>query len=218
MWWTAFAKSQEESDITARVGKMLILFATGNKNKVSEASEILAHLGYEVEQLLIRGKAPELIEPQAEGIEEVAVSKIKQARELVIGTEMENSIIMAEDSGLFIDSLNGFPGPYSSYVESTIGLPGILKLMPPDSGRGAEFRAIAAACMGGEIVTASGICRGKISEEISGEMGFRYDPIFIPDDGDGRTCGELSSLEKSSISHRGRALKALSELLNPPSK
>ena len=120
---------------------MRILFATGNKNKVSEASEALAHVGYEVDQLLIQGQAPELIEPQAEGIEEVAISKIKQARELVIGTDLEDSTILAEDSGLFIDSLRGFPGPYSSYVEGTIGLSGILDLMPSNSGRGAEYKA-----------------------------------------------------------------------------
>jgi|TARA_B100001996_G_scaffold92629_1_gene69020 XTP/dITP diphosphohydrolase len=197
---------------------MRILFATGNKHKVSEASEILNHLGFEVEQLLIEGEVPEIVEPQAEGIEEVAISKIKQARELVMGTDQEDSIIMAEDSGLFIDSIGGFPGPYSSYVEKTIGLPGVLKLLAPESIRGAEFRAIAAVCSGGDIVTATGVCRGVISREISGEMGFGYDPIFIPDDGDGRTCGEMSPSEKSSISHRARALKAVSELLNRPSK
>ena len=201
-----------------RIGKIRILFATGNKHKVSEASEILQHLGYEVEQLLIGGEVPEIIEPQAEGIEEVAISKIKQARELVFGSELEDSIIIAEDSGLFIDSLHGFPGPYSSYVERTIGLSGILQLLPPESGREAEFRAVAAVYTGGKILTGTRICRGEISREISGEMGFGYDPIFIPDDGDGRTCGEMSSTEKSSISHRGRALKAVSELLNPPSK
>ena len=135
-----------------------------------------------------------------------------------MGTELEGSIILAEDSGLFIDSLEGFPGPYSSYVEDTIGLPGILQLMSSETGRRAEFRAIAAAYIDGSIVIGTGICKGEISGEISGEMGFGYDPIFIPDDGDGRTCGEMSSTEKSSISHRGRALKAVSELLNPPSK
>ena len=197
---------------------MRILFATGNKNKVSEASEALAHLGYEVDQLLIQGQAPKLIEPQAEAIEEVAISKIKQAREVVLGSELDGSIIIAEDSGRFIDSLHCFPGPYSSYVERTIGLSGILQLLPPEFGRKAEFRAVAAVYIGGEILTGTGVCRGEISREISGEMGFGYDPIFIPDDGDGRTCGEMSSTEKSSISHRGRALKAVSELLNPPSK
>ena len=197
---------------------MHILFATGNEHKVSEAAAILVPLGHEVEPLLIQGNPPEFIEPQAEGIEEVALSKIEQARELVMGTKLEDSIILVEDSGLFIDALGGFPGPYSSYVESTIGLSGILQLMSAEPERGAEFRAIAAISIEGNTITETGICRGKISEQLSGDRGFGYDPIFIPEDGDGRTCGEMSSIEKSSISHRGRALKAISELLNPPSK
>ncbi len=197
---------------------MHILFATGNEHKVSEAASILAPMGHEVEPLLIQGNTPEFIEPQAEGIEEVALSKIEQARELVKGTILENSVILVEDSGLFIDVLGGFPGPYSSYVESTIGLTGILQLMSGESEREAEFRAVAAIYIDGKIVTETGSCRGEISEQLSGDMGFGYDPIFIPDDGDGRTCGEMDTIEKSLISHRGRALKAVSELLNPPSK
>ncbi|HIG34357.1 MAG TPA: RdgB/HAM1 family non-canonical purine NTP pyrophosphatase [Candidatus Poseidoniales archaeon] len=197
---------------------MHILFATGNEHKVSEAAAILAPLGHEVEPLLIQGNPPEFIEPQAEGIEEVALSKIEQARELVMGTKLEDSIILVEDSGLFIDALGGFPGPYSSYVESTIGLPGILQLMSAEPERGAEFRTIAVISIEGNTITETGTCRGKISKQLSGDTGFGYDPIFIPEDGDGRTCGEMSSIEKSSISHRGRALKAISELLNSPSK
>ncbi|HJM24363.1 MAG TPA: RdgB/HAM1 family non-canonical purine NTP pyrophosphatase [Candidatus Thalassarchaeaceae archaeon] len=197
---------------------MLIHFATGNEHKVSEASAILSPLGFEVESLLIEGKAPEFTEPQSEGIEEVALSKIEQAREMVAGTELEGSIILVEDSGLFIDSLGGFPGPYSSYIENTIGLSGVLQLMSGEADRGAEFRAVAAISIDGNTVTETGICRGEISEKLSGDLGFGFDPIFIPKDGDGRTCAELSPTEKSSISHRGRALKAVSELLNLPSK
>ncbi len=198
--------------------EMEILFATGNSHKVFEASETLAQFGYFVSQLKIDGKVPELKEPQAEGIGEVALSKIMQARELVSGTEMEKSAILVEDSGIFIDSLDGFPGPYSSYVERTIGLGGILNLLRTEENRRAEYRAVAVISIEGEIISATGVCPGTISGEISGDLGFGYDPIFIPDEGDGRTCGELSPVEKSEISHRGRALKALSERLNLPSK
>ena len=131
---------------------------------------------------------------------------------------MEKSAILVEDSGIFIESLDGFPGPYSSYVERKIGLGGILNLLRKEGNRRAEYRAVAAISLEGETISAKGVCSGTISEEILGGMGFGYDPIFIPDDGDGRTCGELSPVEKSAISHRGRALKALSELLNLPSK
>jgi len=197
---------------------MRILFATGNENKVSEASSILGPLGYRVESLTVNGIKPEFIEPQAEGIEAVALSKIEQALDLVKGTQLEGSIILVEDSGLFIESLGGFPGPYSSYVEKTIGLSGILRLMSDESAREAEFRAVAAISGPGFTFTGSGKSSGEISNEVIGQMGFGYDPIFIPHDGDGRTCGELSPEEKSSISHRAKALKAVSEYLNPPSK
>ena len=197
---------------------MRIFFATGNEHKISQESTILTPLGYEVGPLLIDGKTLQFIEPQAEGIEEVALSKIEQAREFVMGTKFEGSLILVEDSGLFIDSLEGFPGPYSSYVEGTIGLSGILQLMSGELERGAEFRTVAAISIEGNTVIHTGICRGKISEKLLGDLGFGYDPIFIPDDGDGRTCAELTTREKSSISHRGRALKAVSDHLNLPSK
>ena len=198
--------------------EMEILFATGNPHKVSEASEFLSQYGHIVSQLEIDGKVPEFTEPQANGIEEVAMSKIRQARELVSGTSMEKSAILVEDSGIFIDSLDGFPGPYSSYVERTIGLVGILDLLNNEGNRRAEFRAVAVISLEGETISALGVCSGTISRKISGDSGFGYDPIFIPEGGDGRTCGDLSPAEKSAISHRGRALKALSELLNRPSK
>ena len=197
---------------------MRVLFATGNQNKVTEASGILSPLGFVVEQLLIGGQVPDLVEPQAEGIEEIAISKLKQAASLIMGTELENEALLVEDSGLFIDSLSGFPGPYSSFVHKTIGLPGVLSLMSGETNRGAEFRAVAALSFQGNLLTSTGVCRGFISEKITGDSGFGYDPIFIPEETNGRTCAQLSQDEKSSISHRGFALKGVSELLNPPSK
>tara|TARA_B100000029_G_C17556188_1_gene951746 strand:- start:961 stop:1569 length:609 start_codon:yes stop_codon:yes gene_type:complete len=198
--------------------EMEILFATGNSHKVSEAAKTLAQFGHSVSQLNIDGHIPEIQELQADGIEEVALSKIMQARELISGTELEKSAILVEDSGIFIESLDGFPGPYSSYVERTIGLRGILNLLRTEGNRRAEYRAVAIISIEGETISSTGVCPGTISEKISGDLGFGYDPIFIPEGGDGRTCGELSPVEKSEISHRGRALKALSEALNPPSK
>ena len=83
---------------------MEILFATGNKNKVSEASEIFSKQGLSVLLLELDGSTPDFVEPQSEDIEEIAVSKIDQARAMVRGTPMEKSAILVEDSGLFIDS------------------------------------------------------------------------------------------------------------------
>ena len=197
---------------------MRVVFVTGNQNKVAEAHSILSPLGFYVEQLFIGGKAPDLVEPQAEEIEEIAKYKLEQAVSLTMGTEFENEAVLVEDSGLFIDSLSGFPGPYSSFVKETIGLSGILSLMSGETDRGAEFKAVAAVYFKGKIMTCTGICRGFVSENISGDSGFGYDPIFIPEEANGRTCAQLSPEEKSSISHRGFALKGVSELLIPPSK
>ncbi len=197
---------------------MRVLFVTGNQNKVDEAYGILSPLGFYVEQLFIDGKAPDLVEPQAEEIEEIAKYKLEQAVSLTMGTEFENEAVLVEDSGLFIDSLSGFPGPYSSFVKETIGLSGILSLMSGETDRGAEFKAVAAVYFKDKIMTCTGICRGFVSENISGDSGFGYDPIFIPEEANGRTCAQLSPEEKSSISHRGFALKGVSELLIPPSK
>ena len=197
---------------------MEIFFATSNSHKVSEAAAILDPLGHRVQPLLLNGRPLELVEPQAEGIEEVARSKLEQAVEATSGMLGSQTAILVEDSGLFVDSLGGFPGPFSSYVESTIGLQGILSLMEGVESRGAEYRAVAVLGFEGETLRSSGSCKGVISTTASGSNGFGYDPIFVPEEGDGRTCGELSPHEKSQVSHRARALKGLSELLNPPSK
>ena len=120
---------------------MKILFITGNKNKVDEANDILSKLGYRVEQFLLDGQTPNFIEPQSSSIAEVSEFKIQQALELISGTTLENHALLVEDSGLFIESLNGFPGVYSSYVSETIGNQGIIDILANKSNRNAEFRA-----------------------------------------------------------------------------
>ena len=197
---------------------MRILFATGNPHKVAEAVQMLSPLGHGVEPLLVDGEAPDFVEPQAEGLEAVAFAKIEQARMMIEGTELEDSAIMVEDSGLFIDSLDGFPGAYSSFVEGTVGLDGILRLLEEADDRGAEYRAVAIVDLDGRTWQSNGVCRGRISGEMLGTGGFGYDPIFIPNEGDGRTCAQMSAEEKSAISHRGQALKGLSEVLSPASR
>ena len=190
-----------------------ILFATGNKHKIEEAKDIFSKFGFRVSQLIIDGEIPQLIEPQTDSIEEVSKSKIKQVREIIVGSRLEGSPILVEDSGLFIDSLGGFPGPYSSYTKEKIGLRGILELLRNTSSRETQFMAAAAIYCDGKTTFAVGTCRGTISSEIKGTDGFGYDPIFIPNIGDGRTCGELSNEEKSLISHRSMALKEVAKLL-----
>ena len=197
---------------------MKVLFATSNKNKIIEAKAALSPLGYMVEQLIIDGIFPNFIEPQTDDIEEVSKSKIQQSLELISGTEFEGYSILVEDSGLFIESLNDFPGVYSSYFFRTVGNQGILKLLENESNRNAEYRAYSILYSNGVYFRALGKCSGTISTEIKGSNGFGYDPIFIPNSGGGHTFGEMEDYEKQSKSHRGESLRILYDKLSHPSK
>ena len=179
-----------------------LYFVTSNKGKMKEAQAALGPLGYDVKQKDIG--YPEV---QADTLDEVALFGMEQAK-----ARIEGAFIL-EDSGLFIGPLGGFPGVYSAYVQRTVGNPGILMLLGDRKDRGAVFRS----CFGfydpeqGPLL-AKGECKGAISTEMRGSHGFGYDPIFIPE-GDKRTFGEMSLEEKNRVSHRGRALKGLVELL-----
>ena len=197
---------------------MKVLFLTSNKNKVIEANRTLSELGYEVEQFLIDGLAPKIIEPQSSKIEIVSEFKIQQALELISDTNFENYALLVEDSGLFIESLNDFPGVFSSYFFGTLGNEGILKLLENESNRNAEYRAYSILYSNGVYFRALGKCSGTISTEIKGSNGFGYDPIFIPNSGGGHTFGEMEDYEKQSKSHRGESLRILYDKLSLPSK
>ena len=168
--------------------------------------------------MIINGELPNFIEPQSPNLEDVAASKLKQAMSLIEGTELEECAIMVEDSGLFIDQFPGFPGVFSSFVYDSIGLMGILNLLGNSSNRYAEYRAVTLLQLKNKIWESSGICKGTISNEKLGDGGFGYDPIFIPQQGNGSTFSQMSSKQKSLISHRSYSLKGLLDSLNLPSK
>ena len=197
---------------------MKILFATSNPNKVEEASAVLGQSGHRVEQLLVGGVPPDFEEPKELGLEAVAVAKIEQALGLIRGTEFEGSAVMVEDSGIFLDAFDDWPGAESSDVEREIGLKGVLGMLADGRQRGAEYRAVAIVSDGVGTWGGTGVCRGRISETVRGNQGFGYDPIFIPDEGDGRTFGEWGDGKNSEITHRARAMNRLAELLNSPSR
>ncbi|HJL59501.1 MAG TPA: RdgB/HAM1 family non-canonical purine NTP pyrophosphatase [Candidatus Thalassarchaeaceae archaeon] len=191
-----------------------LLFLTGNAGKLAEATQFFAPLGYQVEQFLIDGEVPSVIEPQADDLRFVAESKIEQAVAYLYASG-QKAAVLVEDAGLFIDQLDGFPGVYSASILKQLGLLGILKVMADSNNRGAEFRACAALWDGQQIIFGEGICRGSITEEILGDRGFGYDPIFTPEDDDtGRTFGEMSRAEKGVFSHREKALKSLKNQLD----
>jgi XTP/dITP diphosphohydrolase len=127
----------------------------------------------------------------------------------IISKGVRNFIV--DDTGLFIDSLKGFPGVWSAYAQKTIGNKGILKLMDGVEDRGAEFRCCIGCDIDGERIVVVGVCRGYITESEKGTDGFGFDPIFSPD---GKlTFAEMSIEDKNLISHRGKAVRLLIQQL-----
>ncbi len=121
--------------------------------------------------------------------------------------------LFAEDTGLFVASLQGFPGAYASFVYSTIGLTGLLELASRARDRSAEFVSAVAYVSGGSRARVFvGRLRGKLASGPRGSHGFGFDPVFIPE-GSCRTLAQFSLREKCEISHRAAALRALGEWL-----
>ena len=177
-------------------------FATSNRHKFSEASAILGDYGIPVEMAPL-----ELREIQADALEEIAAEKAREACRKLDGPAM------VEDTGLFIDGLHGFPGPYSAYVFRTLGNQGILRLLEGAPDRCATFRSVFAYCRpGGSPECFSSGVAGIIAPECRGE-GWGYDPIFIAEGASGRTYGELGD-EKNQLSHRRMALENLARWIH----
>ena len=195
----------------ASAGRRQLLFQTGNLGKLAEARHYFEPLGFTVEQFLINGEPPEIIEPQSDDLVTVARSKISQGVALLAGAGRADSALLVEDAGLFIDVLGGFPGVYSSSVLEKLGLDGILTLLQGREQRTALFGCCAAMWDGERLLIGEGNCTGEIAQEARGEHGFGYDPLFIPDvsGGDGRTFAQMSPEEKGRSSHRTRAYEQL---------
>ena len=177
-------------------------FATSNRHKFGEASAILGDYGIPVEMAPL-----ELREIQADALEEIAAEKAREACRRL------DRPAMVEDTGLFIDGLHGFPGPYSAYVFRTVGNQGILRLLEDAPNRGGTFRSVFAYCRpGGSPECFASAVAGTIAPECRGE-GWGYDPIFIAEGASGRTYGELGD-EKNQLSHRRMALENLARWIH----
>lgn len=174
-----------------------VLFATSNRGKLEEARAILAPFGISVERYDGKG-----IEIQADTTDEVAAYASRGA------ANTAGRAVLVEDAGLFVESLNGFPGPYSAYAFKTIGVAGIIALLQSSPrGRAATFVSSLAYCEPlGEPALFEASVRGTITKKPRGTKGFGFDPIFLPDHGD-RTFGELTVDEKCEVSHRAGAMK-----------
>lgn len=153
-----------------------ITYVTGNWAKVLSARQILEPLGFTVDQ--IKMDVPEL---QDDSIEEVAKYSAKWAAQKL------DCPVLKNDSGLCIEALKGFPGPYTHYVEDTINEEGVLKLLEGEENRKAYFIEVLAYCEPNkEPIVFKSITNGTIANEKSGEYGWSWDYIFIPE-GETRT-------------------------------
>ena len=193
-------KKEKPNRRSLKIKSNVVFFATNNIHKFNEARVILSK--YNIAMIMLRLKKNEL---QNESLKEIAQS---------IAIELFNKYtvpILVEDSGLFIDALNGFPGPYAAYVNKTIGNAGIIKLMKNVKNRKAYFKASIAFCYSNKIEPK--LFEGKvkgiiISKKINDNSlyGFGFDPIFQPE-GHLKLFSEMSIPEKNLVSHRALAFR-----------
>ncbi|MDG6996290.1 MAG: XTP/dITP diphosphatase [Nitrososphaerota archaeon] len=178
---------------------MEFYFATGNEHKLQEAKAALGQHKIEVHKF---EEVPK-IEIQHVDLEEIA------ATALALILPKTDKPVFVEDSGLFVHELNGFPGPYSSYVFDTIGVNGLLKLMEGAKSRKAEFKSSVAFGKDGKwLATFSSTTEGTIQLQPRGSNGFGFDPIFVPMWVQ-KTFAEMELKEKTVYSHRSKALSKL---------
>lgn len=193
--------------------ELKIVFATSNEGKMREIREILKSLGAEIRSLKEAGVHVDIVE-DGDSFEANALIKARAVWEKTGG------IVLADDSGLEIDFLNGEPGIYSarymgentSYEIKNWNLIHRLDGVPEEK-RTARFACVIAGVLpDGREITTRGTMEGHIAHEPAGAGGFGYDPILmLPEYG--KTSAEISMEEKNAISHRGKALRAMKEQL-----
>lgn len=191
-----------------------LILSSGNPHKVDELKKILANLEI---QVLTKD---EVGQGELEVIEDgdtLEANALKKARALA---EKVEGIVLADDTGLFVDALNGEPGVYSaryageecSYEANNAKLLGALAGVAPEK-RTARFKTVIALIdeKGAEYII-EGVCEGRILDEKKGSAGFGYDPLFLPE-GYEQTFAELGEDIKNKISHRARAIYLMRDKL-----
>lgn len=190
-----------------------LIFATGNKDKMREIREIMADMPVKIESMKDAGIVVDIVE-DGQTFEENALIK---ARAVAAFTD---AIVLADDSGLEIDYLNKEPGVMSarymgedtSYEIKNQALLDRLSGVPTEQRTARFVAAIAAVCPDGTELVTRQTMEGKIAYEADGANGFGYDPIFIPD-GYTVSSAAISPEAKNAISHRGKGLRVMKEML-----
>jgi XTP/dITP diphosphohydrolase len=181
-----------------------VFFVTNNVNKFNEAREVLDRSKIAVGMLRVKS-----LEIQSDSLEEIARASVIEA------FERYQLPMVVEDAGLFVEALNGFPGPYSAYVYRTIGNKGLLRLMERTDNRKAKFESVVAyySSQLRAPMCFEGVVTGEIvhEEKRAGDRGgFGFDPVFKPDNSD-RTFAQMNAIEKCKLSHRAEAFRKFAE-------
>lgn len=191
---------------------MKIIFATGNRGKLREASEILG-ADYELSTPADVG----ITEDIPETGDSLKANSIQKAQYLY---ERLHCNCFADDTGLEVDALGGAPGIHSARYagEGHDFAANVAKLLReldgvPYEQRTARFRNVVTLIIDGEMHFFEGCLEGHIALQRSGTEGFGYDPVFVPDEYPGRTVAELGEAVKNRISHRGKSLRAMAAWL-----
>lgn len=190
-----------------------IIFATGNQDKMREIREIMADMDVEIQSMKEAGIQVDIVE-DGETFEDNARIKAQTI------ANYTDAIVLADDSGLEIDYLNKEPGVYSarymgedtSYTIKNQALLDRLQGVPKEKRTARFVCAIAAVLPDKEVLVTRQTMEGYIGNETEGENGFGYDPIFYLDEF-GCSSAALTREQKNAISHRGKALRAMRDLL-----
>ncbi len=191
-----------------------LILATSNKDKSREIAEILSDTPFVVTTMKEEGYDPDIVE-DGKTFEENALIKARTVHALA-----EGAYVMADDSGLCIDALDGAPGIYSArfcgenstYPEKFAKIFEMLKDVPEEKRTAKFVCSIAVVRPDGSEFTVRGEVCGVLHEKPMGDGGFGYDPIFyVPEFG--MTTAQMTKEQKNSISHRGKASRAMAEML-----
>jgi len=188
---------------------MRIVCASANPHKVEELARLLPSWV----ELVARPSDIGDIDEDAPTLEGNAIIKAVEI------ANHASEWAIADDTGLEVEALNGAPGVRSArfageHATDAENRALLLVKLEGATNRSARFRTVVALVSSkGDIHFVGGECAGTIAESERGDSGFGYDSLFIPTDGDGRTFAEMSGAEKDAVSHRGRALAQVPELL-----
>lgn len=186
-----------------------LIFATHNSNKTQEVERMLDSI-YLIKDLNSIGITEEIPET-GDTLDENARQKARYVH------SRNNCNVFADDTGLEVEALNGQPGTHTARYagpecDSSKNIAKLLNAMDGVHNRRAQFRTVICLILGNSEYLFEGIVKGTIATELSGNGGFGYDPVFIPDGYD-KTFAEMTLEEKNKISHRGQAISKLAKFL-----